>query len=523
MADKILLCISATQAVVVQTRGHGSGIVRCEIFQPDEAGLAAFDDFLSSAPAALVYLCADTVEEDYRFETLPHATGADRAAMLDRKLKQYYRNTPYAAAIFRGRIGDKRRDDRYLLAALTNPGLIDPWLGVVTRLGLPVAGIYLVSMLTAALVRKLGETLSRVLVVAPHGAGLRLTFYKDGEFCVSRLSRGGAGGSIGDTASGFAAEISSTRHYLSSLHLDAVDDPLTVLILDHDDSLAPVVAQLDAENANLECVRIDRATLIRQLPMTPDHFDLALETAYLKLLAEQAPETNLAPASITSGHRQFQRRKAVYAASAALGLAGMVWAGYNVWFAYDLGQQTAFDAKRTASAQTQYQEITREFPAAPTTSENLSNAVEIYKKVTKTVRSPHPFMQIVSRAIEASPDVFLQEMTWTYGTETVNADAGASPPQPAAPAITGAPVALKQSGAVVGEIRPFQGDYRAAIDSINRVAKRLASDPAVADVRVVKYPLNVSPGLALSGNTKDAAEHAGVADFKIILTLKPDA
>ncbi len=102
MADKILLCISATQAVVVQTRGHGSGIVRCEIFQPDEAGLAAFDDFLSSAPAALVYLCADTVEEDYRFETLPHATGADRAAMLDRKLKQYYRNTPYAAAIFRG-------------------------------------------------------------------------------------------------------------------------------------------------------------------------------------------------------------------------------------------------------------------------------------------------------------------------------------------------------------------------------------------------------------------------------------
>src|SRR6187402_3993944 len=210
MASKILLCISASQAIVAHTRGRG--IVHCEIFQADEEGVAAFSAFIATmaASAPLVSIAADAIEEDYRYETLPHATGADRGGMLERKLKQYYRNTPYVAALARGRVGDKRRDDRYLFAALTNPALIEPWLNVITQQGLPVAGIHLLSMLTGALVRKLGSDLSRVLVVAPHHSGLRLTFYKDGEFCVSRLSRGAAGQDAARAPNSLASEISNT-------------------------------------------------------------------------------------------------------------------------------------------------------------------------------------------------------------------------------------------------------------------------------------------------------------------------
>lgn len=515
MADQILLCISATQAVVAHTQGRA--VVRCEIFRSDEEGLAAFEEFLASAHSAIATLSADAVEEDYRFETLPHATGSDRSGMLARKLRQYYRNSPYITAISRGRAGDKRRDDRYLFAALTNTALIDPWLGAITRHGLPVAGIYLVSMLTAALIRKTGHDMPRVLVVAPHGAGLRLTFLKDGEFCVSRLSRGGIGG---ETARALASEISSTRVYLSSLHLDSPDDPLTVLFLDRDDSLAPAVEYVAAESANLQCVRIGRDTLLRQLRMAPEHLDLALETTYLGLMAEKAPDANLAPASITAEHRQFQRRGYVYATTMALALAGMVWAAYNLWLAHDLGEQSAQAARLTVAAQTRYREVTREFPATPTTSENLINAVEIYQKIAKTIRSPRPFMQIVSRAIEPNPEVFLQEMNWRYGSEAAPVSGSARTPPSAAPNAAGAPI---QTGYVAGEIRPFHGDYRAANDAIDVVANRLMRDPAVAEVQVVKYPLNVNPGLALSGNTRDPTAQSGSADFKIVLRLKPDA
>jgi len=144
------------------------------------------------------------------------------------------------------------------------------------------------------------------------------------------------------------------------------------------------------------------------------------------------------------------------------------------------------------------------------------NAVEIYKKISSNIRSPEPFMQIVSRAIEQSPEIFLQELHWAYGTTVATAITGA---QPAAPADSAAP--LKQSGYFTGEIRPFQGDYRAAIAVIDTITRRLTADAAVARARVVKYPLNVNSGLALSGNTRDAAEQAGIADFKIEVTLKP--
>jgi hypothetical protein len=116
--------------------------------------------------------------------------------------------------------------------------------------------------------------------------------------------------------------------------------------------------------------------------------------------------------------------------------------------------------------------------------------------------------------------VLLQELSWSYGPRDVTAG---NAPAAANSATPDGVANLIQNGTLAGEIRPFQGDYRAAIDTINALAKRLTSDPAVAEVRVVKYPLNVSPGLALSGNTRDAAEQSGVADFKITVTLKPDA
>lgn len=518
MANKILLCISPLQVVAAQWRG--SGMVRCETFANDESGLESFPAFLKSAGNALAYIAADTVEEDYRFDTLPHATGSDRASLLDRKIRQYYRSTRFVSALARGRSGEKRRDDRYLFSALTNPGLIDPWITSIAQHGSPVAGVYLVSMLTAALLPKLGITAPRVLIAAPHSSGLRLTFYKDGEFYSSRLTRP-VPQHPKDAAQMLLTELSNTRMYLSTLNLDSIDESLSVAFLDRNNMLADIAAQISAGGHGLDCITFDRATLTRQLGIDPNHLDVALETVYLHSMASSPPAANLAPATVTAGYRLLQRKQSLYLASAAVGAAGLLWTGYNLWRLHDTSQDIADAARRTAAAQAQYKEITRTFPAAPTSSDNLIKAVEIYKQVVKSVRSPQPFMQIVSRAMDASPEIFLQEISWQYGQD--RPDTGGAAPVGAKPAAPGENTGLRQSGVISGEIRPFQGDYRAAIESVNRMAERLAKDPAVAEVKVTKFPLNVNSELALSGNTRDAAEQSGVADFKIALTLKPNA
>ncbi|MCW5605444.1 MAG: hypothetical protein KIT18_12955, partial [Burkholderiales bacterium] len=78
----------------------------------------------------------------------------------------------------------------------------------------------------------------------------------------------------------------------------------------------------------------------------------------------------------------------------------------------------------------------------------------------------------------------------------------------------------RQSGLIEGEVRPFRGDYRGAIETINAFAGRVAADPAVAEVQVLKLPLNVNPTLQLSGNTLDSGEQTGTADFRMLIVLK---
>ena len=157
MADKLLIAISAQGATAAFWRGNR--IRDCFSFADDEAGRAGFRDHLESFQGVPAHIMVDAVEEDYRFETLPRAFGSDRAEMVARKLRQYYRNTPYMTASLLGRDAGKRRDDRYLFSALTNPELIEEWLKAVAARGLPVAGIYLLPMLSGTLVEKLASLL----------------------------------------------------------------------------------------------------------------------------------------------------------------------------------------------------------------------------------------------------------------------------------------------------------------------------------------------------------------------------
>lgn len=518
MADKILLIVSSAQ--VVAAHWQSGKLARCEILTQDSDGVAALSRMLRGTRSALAYIAADTVEEDYRFETLPHATGTDRASLLDRKIRHYYRNTRFVSTLFLGRTGDRRSDDRYLFSALTNPVLVEPWLAAIAAHGTPVAGVYLAPMLTAGVLARLNISLPRVLVVAQHRSGLRLTFYKNGAFASSRLTRDIPQEPV-DAERMLVTELSNTRLYLSTLRLDEIDDPLDVVLLDREDRFAGIANNINGGDHGFRCRCVGREVLLRQLPVNPSQLNLALETAYLGVLAEDQLAANLAPPAVTAGYQLRQRKQSLYVACVAVWLIGVVVAAYNLWQTYDLNQQAAQAARNTALAQSRYREITRTFPAAPTTSDNLIRAVDVYQRVIRSQRSPQPFMQIVSRALDAQPEIFLQEISWSHGTESAE-NAGTASGQGGA-----APVAnldaMRQSGIILGEIRPFQGDFRAAIASINRMAERLAREPLVGDVKIVKLPLNVNPDLALSGNTRDAADHVGSAEFKIQISLKPNA
>src|SRR6266576_1769354 len=62
----------------------------------NEKGVAEFSRYVAGAPASLFYVLADVVEEDFFQENIPYVRGADRRALLARKLAQRYRDASLA-------------------------------------------------------------------------------------------------------------------------------------------------------------------------------------------------------------------------------------------------------------------------------------------------------------------------------------------------------------------------------------------------------------------------------------------
>jgi len=522
MADKLLICVSAEQATVGLARNGKLG--PCQVFRNDDPGVAAFDRYLASLRNVPVHVMVDVVEEDYRFEMLPHASGRDRSELIERRLRQLYRNTAFCAHLAVGRDAGKRRDDQYLFFALTNPETVNGWLAVVRAHDLPVAGVYLLPVIAQGLVQKLAPETPNLLLVSRHPSGLRLTFFRQGKLRISRLTRVETADTRGRVAA-YTEEIANTRLYLHALRVMTLDEHLAIVVLDRDGSLAGLEQSVAREISNAQASLLTSAELVSRAGVSEAILRDVPDALYLHFLGLHSPVGNLAPEPVTERFQIYQLRRALYATAAIVGLTTVAWSAMNAYQIYDLRSQRELAASQTADYQRRYQEVTRKFPAAPTSADNLVLAVQTAERLRSAKHSPEPAMLVASRAFEQFPNVYLKSFGWKYGTRDFDSDGGSrradapGTPPGAAGAQSGS-TGRRHAMFIEGEIRPFDGDYRTALDAINGFAEALRQDPAVAEVKVVGLPLNVSPNMALSGSTADSATRATTAPFRLHAVLK---
>jgi len=504
MAKKLLLCVSAfSMTAAVWT---GRRIASCSAFEDDDAGQAAFQTFIRSAPGAPVYLMADTVDEDYRFETLPHAFGSDRREMVERKLKQLYRSTPFYGANLLERDGDKRRDDRYLLAALTNGEAFTPWLQLLVAAQAPIAGVYPLPMVSLALIKRLGLSEPNLLVVSKHTAGIRQTFLKDQRFRISRLTPVRFGDQRQES---YAEEIRNTRMYLDALNVTHVDDVVTIAVLDHDGSLGGLGEAVIAGRRNMRWVRVGPEDLISKSGIDRGSLEANEDALHLHLLGLQVPKFNLAPPSLTAGYTRYQASRALYAATALATVAGLIWCGVNFYRATDIQRDRQGTLSQVQEQQRLYQEITRTFPPAPTSSDKLKQTVETAERIQALSRLPDAAFRAVGQALEINPGITLNGLTWRHGRigELV----------PNAP-----PPLLSQTAILQVQLQAMPGDFKGALAGINKFVKDLTKLDPVAQARTVKLPVNLASNATLSGSTSTPRKEQPVtAQFEVEVVLKP--
>ena len=107
----------------------------------------------------------------------------------------------------------------------------------------------------------------------------------------------------------------------------------------------------------------------------------------------------------------------------------------------------------------------------------------------------------------------------------INLSGATNEPENMANAIVVDATSLSELGFVTAEIAGFSGDYRAALNSVNRLVANLRADKRVAAVEVLQEPVNVSSFADLQGNTTDeltAQREPALFKLKVMLNM-PDS
>jgi hypothetical protein len=532
MLAKLILC--ATNSKLVAGLWRLGKLQSHQIFQNNEQGFADFSLFLKNHADTKLYLLADAVEEDYRLETLPHSSGNARREMVERKLGQVYRGIAYRAAHFINREQDKRKDDRFLFVALNNDDFLQNWLRIIAEQQAPLAGIYSLPMISQAIVRRMKLMAPHILLSERLSSGLRQSYLHNGRLRMSRLAP------ISPTAQNqlgyfYVSETEKTRLYLISQRFIGSDTPLSMVLPSLDDSDKSICRDIEQEE-RIKCESVDLAKFAQSIKLSPQLLRNDPELLHMQLLAMGNVPDNLAPFSLIKHHQINLVRQSINGATATIILGGLMLAGVYLKQGFD-DSALAEQAKIATHEQERlYSEVAKDFPTTTIPSNDLKLAVELYQAIAKHVqhRYRNRLLQLLSKAIEPSPEIQINRLHWTLTSDSDPKDDDKA--QSAAPTSQTTEATSVQANSkpdpnsldevifIDGEIKNFNGNYRAALESVHHLSDHLKADEAVAQVTVLQAPVNVSSYSSLQGNTaEEQTSQQSTALFKLRVTLKPEA
>lgn len=528
MLKKIVLCATSYQLTAgIWQLGKLKSL---HVFPNTAQGHEEFSQLLSLHAHTKVYLLVDAVEEDYRQEHLPHTRGLARKEMLERKLNQVYRNVPFKAAKFIEREPDKRRDDRFIYLSLTKSDFLAPWLEAIQTVALPLAGVYMLSMMSERLVERMKLRGTHVLLSEKLNSGLRQSYFYQGRLMISRLAP--IAESMRQRMGYFyLAETEKTRLYLISQRFITRETTLKMVLPALDESGRQLSRSI-AQEQGIECVNEDLNAFAKAIGLAPQLLTEYPELLHMHLLAKWGPPLNLAPGVYTKQYQIDMIRQGINAATLATIVGGFSLAGWYAAQTGDIIKQTRQTAAETQRQDQLYRDVAKNFPATSIPSTDLQTAVELSKTIATYTATPERMMQVISNAMADWPDIQINRLRWVKsadiaikdedqsktGATSVSAPATLSDPQ-----LTDTTV-LHEIGFINCEIARFNGDYRAALTTVNRFADKLKASPEVALVEIVQAPVNVSSYSDLQGSTSDeVSQRSSAATFKIKLVLKREA
>lgn len=485
-------------------RVQGGAVLHEASFAGDEAGLAAFGDYLKQQRRSLFLILADAAEESFLTEDIPYSTGKDRQAILRRKLAQHFYGTPYALARSQGRLKTGRRDERLLMMALTQPQHFEPWLAALRNNQAILAGIYTLPQIIQGLLpaRQTGQQL---LLTLTH-AGLRQTFFDDGQMRFSRLTP-----LIHDSADASAVAAASEavkmHQYLASQRLIERDKPLTTRLLVHPAEAAAMRARCHS-NTSLHFEIVDLLEEARRAGLRSAPGSSQADLLFCHLLVRKPPAEQFAQAEDLGYYRLWQTRFGLKTAGALALASALLFAAHQSFDVLRMQDDIEQARQQIRLNQAQYTAKMQALPKIPIGTDDLRALIGRYDQVAQRAQGPAPLLTQLSRSLDRFPLIAIDRIEWAVVEQIMppgtGATAAAQPQTPIPPQLMTGPYAQ----AVVSARLPIAmvGDHRGQLAMVAEFAKHLGQPPDTL-VAILQQPVDTQSGKTLkSGDERSTPE-----------------
>jgi hypothetical protein len=494
-------------------RAERPGLELVAKFSADDAGLDDFREQLRGEQGALFAVLADVAGEDFHEEQIPYVRGADRQALLSRRLAQRYRDTRLAAALPLGVVqAPERRNERVLLASFTNTQQLAQWLDVLEEAGARLAGVYSAPLLAPALAAALGARQERLLVVSANRAGLRQCYVERGRLRFARLEPT-AGLEPQALASFVRSETQRLVQYLFTLRALPRDaGPVQVLVIAPQGSRAAFEQALHSDT-RLLFRTVDYSEALRALKLRRVPEGTAAEALYVHLAARTPPREQFATREERRRYLLWQWQRGIVAAGAAAFCACALLAGSRSLEASSVRDQATDELVRAQAAAADYARITSTFPVTETSTENLKAAVVEFRRIAERSAPPERAFLHVSRVLQRYPQFELDNLRWSIASASEQREGALKGLAPEAQA--DAMVLVELNGRVNAAQR---NDYRAITAYVQQFAAALVGD-GYQLVRT-QLPFDVTSEGVLTGDIGGTGDAGEAPRFTVVLARK---
>jgi hypothetical protein len=377
-----------------------------------ESSAGDFLDYLRQHAGSLFSLVTNLAEEGFQVETIPFLQAGDRDAVLTRRLGQTFLGAPLTVAVPLGHERTTRRNERVLLAALTNGNALEPWLQALRQAETRLVGIYSLPLLTPALLDKLRVAKERSIFVTVQDNSVRQSFFDKGHLHFSRLAPI-PNSSISGLAQLIGSEIAKLQQYLLSQRMIGRGEALVVHVLAHPQALPALGQLILPDQLRLQTYSI--AEFAPRLGLKEALEDSRAERLFLHLAATHAPRQQFAPPALRKNYRLWQTARAIQAVS-AIALVGSVLFAGNQWFQLQvLREETRRHESEAAAGETRYRDIVASFPKLPLSHEHLRQVIARLQEVQPRDSSPTPILKVLGATLAHSPQIELGTLDWTAG------------------------------------------------------------------------------------------------------------